>query len=373
MNALKAGLVGIVTAAAATPFILLADLPNVFQDGGIIYADDVNANFSSLDDRISGFEDRFGPAGTASLRVESTDVVNQPLPLRIVDDPSALTFGQDTFGRQIRLSRADGHFTDLGLDVEGEFFISRAQSTDTALKVDADGRLALGSEDPDARFEIGYAGDNAPTDTFIKITNPTLQHSGSDQVLFEFSENNANYFRMWRPAWTGSNRGPIVLGGNKAPSPFVQIAMDQQNGNVGIGTLTPASTLHVAGTITEDSDARLKADITPIDGALDRLMQIDGVTFTWIDPVRGEGTQMGVIAQDVEAQFPELVVTAQSGYKAVNYNGLVAPLIQAVHEQQALIDAQRAEIDRLNAQVAELQALEGRMAKLERLLAAQGR
>ena len=67
---------------------------------------------------------------------------------------------------------------------------------------------------------------------------------------------------------------------------------------------------------------------------------LNGVTFEWLEFDENknkeihanEGTDVGVIAQDVEAVFPDLVDTRESGYKAVKYDKLVAVLIEAVKE-----------------------------------------
>jgi hypothetical protein len=54
---------------------------------------------------------------------------------------------------------------------------------------------------------------------------------------------------------------------------------------------------------------------------------------------------MGIIAQDVERVFPELVITDRLGRKKVNYLGLVAPLIEAVKELDDRVQALEARID----------------------------
>lgn len=53
---------------------------------------------------------------------------------------------------------------------------------------------------------------------------------------------------------------------------------------------------------------------------------------------------MGLIAQDVEKQFPELVATDENGMKSVAYSNMVAPLIEAVKEQQKQIEALEEEV-----------------------------
>ncbi len=107
------------------------------------------------------------------------------------------------------------------------------------------------------------------------------------------------------------------------------------------------------------SDRRLKSNIQPIESALDKLQQINGVHFDWKDPERHaqESRQVGVIAQDVEAVFPELIGNNQDGYKNVDYSKLSAVLIEAVKElrqQSANLAAQNANL------VARLEALEAR-------------
>ena len=93
------------------------------------------------------------------------------------------------------------------------------------------------------------------------------------------------------------------------------------------------------------SDFRLKKNIREINNALEKIQQIDGVYFDWKDD---GGKSMGLIAQQVEENFPELVLTDEiTGLKSVNYPGLVAPLIEAVKEQQKQIHNLKDEIEKL--------------------------
>ncbi|HVT75335.1 MAG TPA: tail fiber domain-containing protein [Candidatus Paceibacterota bacterium] len=95
------------------------------------------------------------------------------------------------------------------------------------------------------------------------------------------------------------------------------------------------------------SDRRLKTNIATIDDPIGKIQQIDGVTFDWKDSGKHS---VGVIAQDVEQVFPELVTTdPKTGYKAVQYQNLVAPLIEAVKAQQKEIDTLKSEIEALKA------------------------
>ena len=80
------------------------------------------------------------------------------------------------------------------------------------------------------------------------------------------------------------------------------------------------------------SDKRLKDNIKPIDNALEKLEKISGVLFDWNDKSGYTGRDYGVIAQEVEAIMPEIVVTRDDGYKAVRYEKIIPLLIEAIKQ-----------------------------------------
>ena len=115
--------------------------------------------------------------------------------------------------------------------------------------------------------------------------------------------------------------------------------VDATNSRVGVGTTVPSTTLQVAGTITcvdinSTSDINLKEYIHSIDDPLAKVMQINGIGFRWKDT---KEAAIGVIAQDIEEIFPELVKN-NDHIKTVNYNGLIGVLIEAIKEQQRQIE-----------------------------------
>ena len=120
------------------------------------------------------------------------------------------------------------------------------------------------------------------------------------------------------------------------------------NGNVGIGTTNPSERLEVNGNVKASafwysSDINLKQNIQNIPNALQKIQQLNGVYFQWKESGK-DG--VGVIAQDIEKVFPELVATdPNTGLKSVSYGNLVAPLIEAIKEQQKQIDELKAEIE----------------------------
>jgi Chaperone of endosialidase len=127
-------------------------------------------------------------------------------------------------------------------------------------------------------------------------------------------------------------------------------------GNVGIGTSAPSVRLQVAGdiianSIAGSSDLRFKTNITPIENPLQKVLKLRGVNFDWNKnafPERSfsESKAIGFIAQEVEKVLPEVVQTEKTaeGYKAVQYDKVVALLVEAIKEQQKQIDGLKLEL-----------------------------
>jgi hypothetical protein len=125
----------------------------------------------------------------------------------------------------------------------------------------------------------------------------------------------------------------------------------KHGGNVGIGDTDPADKLSVAGTIhatstitgsdiTADSDERLKENIVTIPDALAKVLALRGVGFSLRADAAHE-PKVGLIAQEVQAVFPEVVRAGEDGMLSVSYGSLVGALVEAVKAQQKQIDALR--------------------------------
>ena len=95
----------------------------------------------------------------------------------------------------------------------------------------------------------------------------------------------------------------------------------------------------------QSSDERLKDNIQPIESPLEKIFQINGVSFDWNNKQDlYSGRDVGVIAQEIESVLPEIVQTRESGMKAVRYEKIVALLIEAIKEQQLQIDELKARL-----------------------------
>ena len=110
-------------------------------------------------------------------------------------------------------------------------------------------------------------------------------------------------------------------------------------------------TLHVDGDVIAfstviGSDRNLKNNITNIQNPIDKIKQLNGVTFNW---ARNGKESSGVIAQDVQKVMPSLVSSVQglkdtSSHLTVDYNGLIGLLIETVKDQQNQIDDIKAQL-----------------------------
>jgi len=117
--------------------------------------------------------------------------------------------------------------------------------------------------------------------------------------------------------------------GNDGGSPVIALDLDMENAG--------AATFN--NNVTAYSDARLKSDIKTIEGGLEKVLQLRGVTYIRDDNKDG-GQQIGVIAQEVEEIIPQVVKTAddEMGTKSVDYGRITAVLIESIKELKAEID-----------------------------------
>ena len=83
------------------------------------------------------------------------------------------------------------------------------------------------------------------------------------------------------------------------------------------------------------SDISFKDNIQTVIRSVDIVKQLNGVSYNWKDNGK---KSYGVIAQEIEKILPDLIDTSENGTKSVNYNGIIAFLINAIKEQQTQID-----------------------------------
>jgi len=97
--------------------------------------------------------------------------------------------------------------------------------------------------------------------------------------------------------------------------------------------------------VNTTSDIRVKTNIKNISNPIEKLSKINGVSFDWKNT---EKSSLGLIAQEVEKVFPEIVNTdEEENFKTLNYNGMIGVLVEAIKEQQTQINNLTDQIEEL--------------------------
>ena len=84
-----------------------------------------------------------------------------------------------------------------------------------------------------------------------------------------------------------------------------------------------------AANFNTTSDISLKENLNVIESPLDKINQLNGYTFNWKE---NKKEAIGIVAQEVEKIFPELVVAGRDGVKRVNYDSLIPVMLEAIKE-----------------------------------------
>jgi len=252
------------------------------------------------------------------------------------------------------------------------------------------GNVGIGTTSPQGRLDIAGGG-------ISNVRGIYALTDGTTNIDLLYHQNNSLYIK------SGASSGKVFIGA----SGEVPLCVF---GNVGIGTESPAgkldinavdavwilgystlshisngstflkassgnyigfqipngtnvATINSSGTYSVSSDQRLKMNIQPLDqdNGLAAVKRLNPVTFNWKSVDVTKSSQMGFIAQDVQKVFPQLVTdmgevtiklangTTQTvpDAKGISYEGLIAPMVKAIQEQQKQIDDLRSEIKKL--------------------------
>lgn len=202
---------------------------------------------------------------------------------------------------------------------------------------------------------FGHSSDEIDFSSGIQSNLKVYPTGGTSYFYVEKNSGGNNYVQIgnFEPGSSGAGFSPLLLDASNL------VLQARSGGYVGIGTPYPTAKLEVSGDIKASgsisagsflytsSDERLKTNIKPLQDSLQKVLQLQGVSFN----LKSTGQpSVGLIAQDVEKVFPELVSTNKvTGLKSVAYENLVAPLIESVKEQQKEINNLQQQIDELKS------------------------
>ena len=230
---------------------------------------------------------------------------------------------------------------------------STSASLEEALRIDANGNMGIGTDSPSAKltiYDINTIGDTSilMDGGWDGLTDPKFFGSGKISVGKSGQAAYAGQIKIQPRYYNGSNyefrEDALVV---------------DATGNVGVGANDPSYKLQVNGSIYAEStagalsDARHKNNIENLKYGLDEILELRPISFEWnADKVADagmEGSQLGLIAQEVEAVFPEVILTQndEAQTKAIKYSALLVPLIQAVKDLNQEIVQLKSEIEQM--------------------------
>ena len=191
--------------------------------------------------------------------------------------------------------------------------------------------VGIGTESPDAYFEIESPG--TAFDPHLKLSQETLgDYTYLRMQSFNIDNNYWGLYSMSEDDGSASSAEMRFFYNEDSTDALVLY---------GDGDAT------LAGTLTELSDRRLKKNIVRIENPLDKLSQLSGYKYNWKSKSKSQNKQIGLMAQEVQDVYPELVREDKEGTLSVNYSGFVPLLIESLKEQKVKIEKLEEELIRL--------------------------
>ena len=299
-----------------------------------------------------GYKTTASGYGSTSIGYQTTASGNSSTAIgknTIASDFGSLVIGQyNLSGSTVTNSATEANYANTAF-VIGNGTASNAKSD--AFKVMFNGNTTIGGDDLTIGDLSAFSGSFTQRSAIDVVA-----HSDGDLMTGYINGSTGDRFNIELDA--GNSLAKISSGGG------YDLTFSTEGGTInfesnGFGTgtyafngnTTVSNDLTVSGDVVVSSDARLKANIVSLGSTLSKLLLIDGKSYT----MKKDGKQkIGLLAQEIREVFPELVSEDANEMLAVNYQGLVPVLINALKEQQA-------EIDKLKEQ-------EHRLEKLEKLI-----
>lgn len=250
------------------------------------------------------------------------------------------------------------HVLDFGLSSTSTFSWIQARNktygTNYILGINPlGGNVGIGTSAPTSLLTVGRADGSLTAEILL---NPSATTNEGGQIVFKRSLTGSTVDWTMDQYGTTSSDARLRIFNGGAETNGITI---KENGFIGMGTITPTVRLQVNGdiianSIAGSSDARFKTDVAPIANPLQKVLALRGVNFNWNTsafPQRMFSNQrtLGFIAQEVEKILPEIVQTENTpeGYKSVQYDKVVALLVEAIKEQQKQINQLKKEVKKL--------------------------
>ncbi len=275
-----------------------------------------------------------------------------------------------------------GNFADLG------FFTAPGGDPEERVTITANGDVGIGTTTPSVANGYLLTGKILNLKNLLNPAVLSVEGSYSDMFLIS-SLAAAN--EKWMVLRGSLGVTSFIAHNDNGTSKYNMLSLNHGSGYVGIGTTVPSEKLEVCGNVkvigtitaqgaittnaglTCSSDIRYKKDIKHLPDALTNVIKLQGVNYFWKvnefpEKHFTETKQIGFIAQELEKIYPEMVFTDDKGYKSVDYSRLTPVLVEAIKEQQKIIESlkesnQGSELKIQNSEL-KIQKLEAAVEKL---------
>ena len=248
----------------------------------------------------------------------------------------------------------------LGGDLSGNVSIDGSANVTLTATVTADA-TALGTDTTGnyvaagAVSGSGLSGSASSEGATFTVTSNATNANTASTIVFRDASGNFSAgtisAALTGNASTATTAGTVTTAAQTAITSVGTLTALTVSGATATGALTVTGSITASGEITAYfSDERLKMDISPIQGALNKVMAIGGYTYKANELAHTLGVsrydnQIGLLAGEVEAVMPELVTeSGLAGYKTIRYDKVVSVLVEAIKEQQAMIEELRRDV-----------------------------
>jgi len=301
--------------------------------GSPLTNNEVDGNFTSLNSEISTLETDLGTAQT---------------------DISTLQTDLDTLEASVGATALE----ETIQDIIGTMVSSNTESGISVTYQDTDGTLDFNVDD----FTITLAGDLSGSATVTNLGDVSITAAVADN-----SHNHTTGNITGLAEYIADTVGAMVSGNTESglsvtyqdadntldfsltKDPVITLTGDATGsgtmtnlGNVSIAVDVSSITgdLGVTGVVTatdfnSTSDVTLKENINLIDNPLEKISMLNGYTFNWIN---NKKEAVGIVAQEVEKVFPQIVSTGEDGLKRVSYDSLIPLLIESIKDLKNKLD-----------------------------------
>ena len=284
-----------------------------------------------------------------------------------------LNDGNGSDSGHVRIYSWDGtNWAQVGNDIDGE---AANDFSGRSVSIDSDGsHVAIGAYgndgnglssghvriftwDGSAWAQAGNDIDGEATDDYSG-RSVSIDGDGSHVAIGAYGNDGngsrSGHVRVWAPygiivispdnltATSLTTSGATTAGSLTVDSVVIDGTTIGHSSDSDLMTLASGS-LTVAGDIILSSDARLKSNIVTLGPTLISLMQLDAKRYT-MKADKEQKQKIGLLAQEVQKVFPELVSEDKNGMLAVNYQALVPVLINALKEQEEQFQNQEASL-----------------------------